>query len=179
MRSGIAVTLSVACAIAAACAPRVDGPVEKQRLADAQDAALLTAQLLALPGVVRAEVVLRRAVADPLAPVMPLAASPPPASPTVPHAAATTVSLVVIIDDRANRANTVRTAQALASAMVPGSEPTIVVEVGAIRPRLAQVGPFTVEQRSKPALQATLVIVLALVAALAGWLAYRQRPRHA
>lgn len=159
------VAIAILGALAVACAPRVDGPIEKQRLADAADAERLTAQLVALPGVVRAEVALHRAVVDPLA----VARPPTPSS----------LSLVVIVDDRADRAALAGTARRLASAIAPGIEPTVVVEVGAIRPQLAKVGPFTVEARSKPALQATLVVVLATIAALAASLAYRQRPRAA
>ena len=49
-----------------ACAPVVDGPVEKQLATDRSDGDRLAAQLSALPGVVRSEVMLRRPVRDPL-----------------------------------------------------------------------------------------------------------------
>jgi type III secretory pathway lipoprotein EscJ len=143
-----------------ACAPVVDGPAERQRAADRDDAARLTAQLSALPGVVRAEVMLRRSIADPLAP------SPPtPAS----------ASLVIIVDDRADRPATTAAARALTRAAAPEVDPTILVEVGATRPSLAKVGPFTVEAGSRTPLKAALAIALVLILALAGWIAYREK----
>jgi len=142
------------------CAPAVDGPVERQRAADRLDGAQLTAQLAALPGVVRAEVALHRPAVDPLA--------------TTPAARAS-ASLVLVVDDRADRAALTAHARTLARATAPGVEPAIIVEVGAIRPTLARVGPFTVEARSQAALKATLAVALALIAGLAGWLAYAQR----
>jgi type III secretory pathway lipoprotein EscJ len=150
--------------LVAACAPIVDGPSERQRTADHADAERLTAQLSALPGVVRAEVMLRRAARDPLA--------------TAPAAPAS-VSLVVIVDDQADRGATRATARSLARAVAPELEPTIVVEVGAIRPTLAKVGPFTVEQTSRGPLRAVLGIALVLIIALAGWIAWRERRRLA
>jgi len=149
-------------AVVAACAPTVDGPAERQRSADRSDADRLAAQLSALPGVVRAEVMLRRAASDPLA-------TTPPAPPAV--------SLVVIVDDQADRAMTSEAARRLARAVAPALEPTLVVEVGAIRPTLATVGPFTVEATSRGPLRAVLGSVLAVIAGLAGWIAYRERRR--
>src|SRR5688572_3804208 len=98
-----------------ACAPTIDGPVEKQRAADTLDAARLTSQLSALPGVERAEVMLRRAVRDPLS-----TAAPAPSS----------ISIVIVVDDKADRARIDASARALAKALV-AVEPTIVVDVGA------------------------------------------------
>jgi type III secretory pathway lipoprotein EscJ len=147
----------------AACAPTVDGPAEHQRVVDLADGQRLTAQLSALPGVVRAEVMLRRAVRDPLATI--------PASPAG-------ASLVVIVDDKADRAATTDAAKRLAKSIAPDVEPTIVVEVGAIRPTLSKVGPFTVEEASKGPLRAVLGIALALIALLAGYVAWRERQRR-
>lgn len=149
--------------LALGCAPVVDGPAERQRATDRADAARLTAQLAALPGVVRAEVLIRRAVADPLATTAP---SPPAAS------------CVVIVDDRADRAAITAATRALARAAAPELAPAIVVEVGARRPELAKVGPFTVEARSRGALRGVLAGLLALVVALAGWIAWRERHRR-
>jgi hypothetical protein len=146
--------------VLAACAPAVDGPAERQRAGDRADAIRLSAQLDALPGVVRSEIVVRRPVADPL---------------TTAAAAAPTASLVIIIDDRADKAAIGKTARALFHAIEPGLEPTIVVEVGAVRPTLAKVGPFTVEARSKGPLRAVLAGALGIIAVLAGWLAFRYR----
>jgi type III secretory pathway lipoprotein EscJ len=146
----------------AACAPVVDGPAERARTADRADEQRLATQLTALPGVVRAETMIRRPARDPLADTPSVAPS---------------ASIVVIIDDRADRQTTLASARQLAAVAVPGVEPAIVVEVGAVRPVLAKVGPFTVEERSKTPLKAALAGVLALIAALAGWIALRLRPR--
>jgi hypothetical protein len=141
-------------ALLVACAPVVDGPAERQRAADTSDAARVTAQLAALPGVVRAEVLLRRPAADPFAKPAPAAAS-----------------LVIVVDDQTDRAAITAAARALARAAAPEIEPVIVVEQGAVRPALAKVGPFTVEAGSKTPLKAALGIALALIVALAAWLA--------
>lgn len=147
--------------MAVACAPVVDGPVEKQRISDRNDGDRLAAQLAALPGVVRTEVMLRRPVRDPLG-------VDPPASGAA--------SIVVIVDDQADRAATLETTKRLAAAAAPDIDPAIVVEVGAVRPVMAKIGPFTVEAKSKGPLKAALVVVLALLAAVAGWIAWRARP---
>ncbi|MEJ7600900.1 MAG: hypothetical protein WKG01_23545 [Kofleriaceae bacterium] len=152
--------IALGLAVLVACAPVVDGPAERQRALDRADATRLASQLEALPGVVRAEVVLRRPAADPLA-----LAPPAPAG----------ASLVIVIDDRADRAAIGTTARALVDTFAPELEPTIVVEVGAIRPTLAKVGPFTVEARSRGPLRAVLAGAFVTIALLAGWIAWRQR----
>lgn len=146
--------------LAAACAPAVDGPAERQRAADELDTRRLSAQLAALPGVVRAEVLLRRPAADPLAP----AARARPAA-----------SVVVIVDDRADREATRGATRALVRAAAPDVEPTIVVEVGAVRPELAKVGPITVEAGSRGLLRGTLAVAFVVILALAGWIVLRER----
>lgn len=143
----------------AACAPRIDGPTAQQRAHDARDGERLTAQLAALPGVVKAEVLLRRPARDPLSTDAPA----PPA-----------LSLVVIVDDRADRAAIRDHAKRLAGALAPDVTPAIVVEVGAIRPQLATVGPFVVEAKSRGPLRAVLGIALALLAAFAGAVAWHE-----
>lgn len=145
-----------------ACAPVVDGPADRQRGLDRGDGDRLAAQLAALPGVVTSEVVIRRPVRDPLD----VAVAPPP-----------TASLVVIVDDAADRAAIARAARQLATTAAPGSEPVVIVEVGAVRPVLATLGPFTVEARSKRPLQVALAIAFAAIALLAGGIAWRTRPR--
>lgn len=151
---------AVLAALLTACAPAVDGPAEKQAATDHADEMRLTAQLVALPGVGGAEVVLRRAGRDPLA-----VAPPRPG----------TASLVLVVDDRADRTRLRTTARALSQALAPELEPVIVVEVGVKRAELATVGPFTVEASSKPALKAVLALALAVIAALAAWIAWTQR----
>ncbi len=154
----------VALALAlAACAPVVDGPAERRRALDREDGARIAAQLAALPGVVRAEAVVRRAVRDPLAP-----------APAGPDAA----SIVIVVDDRADRAAIAGAARTLARAIAPAAEPAIVVEVGAIRPRLAKVGPFTVEAASRAPLQGVLAAALALIAGLGAWIGWTARRRR-
>ena len=147
-------------AVLAACAPAVDGPVERQAAVDRADSARRTTQLVAQPGVVRAEVILHRPAGDPLS----LAAPAAPAS-----------SIVLIVDDRADRARIETTTRSLTRALAPAVDPTIVVEVGATRADLAKVGPFTVEASSKGVLKGTLAIALAVIAALAGWIAWTYR----
>src|SRR5262249_31401305 len=146
-----------------ACAPVVDGPAERQRALDREDGARLAAQLAALPGVIRAEAVVRRAVRDPLARGA---------------AGADAASIAIAVDDRADRAAIAGAARTLPRALVPGAEPAIVVEVGGPRPHLAQVGPFTVEAASQAPLRAVLAAGLALLAALAAWIGWTGRRRR-
>lgn len=150
----------VVIAVIVGCAPAVDGPVERAHARDRVDEARLATQLSALPGVVRAEVMLRRAVRDPLG----AANFPPP-----------TATVVAIVDDRADRAEIRATARVLARAVAPEVEPVIVVEIGAIRPSLATLGPFTIEAGSRGPLRAALAIGLAMIVGLAGWIAVRER----
>jgi type III secretory pathway lipoprotein EscJ len=147
--------------VIAACAPAIDGPLEQQRSRDAADAAALAAQLGQLPGAVRAEVTLHRPVHDPLGASQPASAA-----------------VVVVVDDRANRAAIDRSARTLLHGTAPEiADPQIAIELGATRPQLASVGPITVESRSKPRLVALLALAFALIAGLAGWIAWRERPR--
>ena len=147
-------------ALLVACAPTVEGPVERQRTTDLADAAQLSNQLAALPGVTHVEVIVRRPARDPLS-------TAAPAGPTA--------SIVLVVDDRADRPKLEASTRVLARSLVPGVEPAVVIEVGAHRAELAKVGPFSVESSSKPALKATLAIVLAIIAALAGWIAWIYR----
>ncbi len=144
----------------AACAPQLDGPIEHQRALDRDDAARLAAQLAELPGAVRADVTLHRPVTDPLT------------RQTAPAGGA----IGIVVDDRADRAAITDAARRLARATAPEiPDPAIAVEVGATRPELARVGPFTVEAGSKHGLVAALAAALAVIALLAGWIAYRER----
>lgn len=156
----ITLVTTIATASLAACAPAIDGPVERQRATDREDGDRLAAQLAQLPGAVRAEVTLRRATRDPLGVTAPTAA---------------TAAVLVIVDDRADRAAITRSATTLAHATAPEiPAPAILVEVGAHRPTLARVGPFSVEAGSRGPLRALLATTLALIAALAGWIAVRE-----
>ncbi len=142
------------------CAPAIDGPAERQRTIDREDADRLAAQLGQLPGAVRAEVTLHRAVRDPLT------------RETSPASAAA----IVVVDDKADRDAVVAAARRLVHGAAPDiAEPDVAIEVGAVRPVLAAVGPFTVAARDKPRLVGTLAAVLAVIAALAAWIAWRER----
>ena len=153
--------LVIACA---ACAPQIDGPVERQRAIDREDGDRLAAQLAQLPGALRAEVTLRRPIFDPLTEMA------TPAS----------AAILVVIDDRADPRAISRSAIALARGTAPEvAEPAIVVEVGAVRPELSSVGPFAVDVRSKPRLVAALAIALAAISLLAAYIAWRERWRLA
>jgi hypothetical protein len=163
-RAAAIVAACAACVASGACAPAVDGPAEHQRALDREDSDRLAAQLAALPGVVRAEVVLRRPVREPLA---------PPAT----TAATAAASIVAIIDDRADADAISAAARSLSRALAPDATPTIVVEVGALRPELAKVGPFTVSATSRTPLRALLAAAFALIAALAAALAYTAHRR--
>jgi len=143
-----------------ACAPAIDGPLEQQRARDTADAALLAAQLGQLPGAVRAEVTLHRPLRDPLGSSQPGSAA-----------------VLVVVDDHADRQGVARSARALVHGTAPElADPVVTVELGALRPALARVGPFTVEAASKPRLVAALAVALAAIAALAAWIAWLVYP---
>ena len=145
-----------------ACAPSIDGPLERQRALDRDDAARLAAQLAQLPGAVRAEVTLHRPTVDPLT------ETATPAS----------AAVLVVVDDKADRTAITRSSIALVRGTAPEiAEPAIVVEIGAVRPELVAVGPFSVTPRSRPILVATFATTFVLIALLAGWLAWRERWR--
>lgn len=145
-----------------ACAPSIDGPVERQRTIDREDSQRLAAQLAQLPGAVRADVTLHRPIVDPLTEVA------TPAS----------AAILIVVDDKADRAAIERSARALARGTAPEiSEPAIAIELGAVRPALATVGPFSVEARSKRRVVFAFAITLALVVMLAGYIAWRERWR--
>lgn len=146
----------------AACAPQIDGPVEHQRAVDREDGARLAAQLAELPGAVRADVTLHRPVTDPLTQIR----SPGSAA------------ITLVVDDRADRAALATSARELLHATAPEiPSPSIAVELGAVRPKLAHLGPFTVEAHTKHRLQALLALLFSALALSAGWIAYRERPR--
>jgi type III secretory pathway lipoprotein EscJ len=153
------VLLATLAALAAACAPQVGGPIEDQRARDREDSAQLAIQLAHLPGAVRADVTLHRPITDPLGASQPAGAA-----------------IVIVVDDHADRTAITDTARRLVAAVAPEiAAPAIAVEIGAIRPELARVGPFSVEAHTRGRLVATLAISLALIAALAAWIAVRER----
>ena len=107
-----------------ACAPHVDGPVDRARAIDRADGDRLAAELRELPGAVGAAVALHRPVHDPFSGAI-----------DAPSAA-----VLVTIDDRADRAAVTTTATRLVHAIAPEiTAPTVVVEIGAHRPVLASV----------------------------------------
>lgn len=161
MRTSVGIVVALALA---ACAPTVDGPLEHQRAIDREDGDRLAAQLAALPGAVTAHVTVHRAAHDPLGVTAPSVAS---------------ASVLIIIDDRADRVAITADAATLVHATLPElAAPAILVEVGARRPALAKVGPFSVEQASRGPLRAALAAALAMIAALAAWIAWRERYRR-
>jgi hypothetical protein len=154
------VRFALVCLIA--CAPAIDGPVEHQRDRDRLDGARIEAELALLPGAAAARVVVHRAARDPLAVAE---------APGVPTAA-----VLLVVDDAADRALLSATARVLVRAAVPEvAEPAIATVVAAPRTALASVGPFTVAASSRGPLRAVLAVALALIAALAGWIAWRAR----
>jgi type III secretory pathway lipoprotein EscJ len=156
------VRLALVLVACVACAPQIDGPIERQRAIDRDDGDRLAAQLAQLPGAVRAEVMLRRPVTDPLS------ATSTPAS----------AAILVVVDDQADRHAVQKSAIALVRGTAPEiAEPAIVVELGAVRPALTTVGPFTVEVASKPRIVAVFAIALSLIVGLAALLAWRERWR--
>jgi len=145
-----------------ACAPPIDGPIERQRAIDRDDSTRLATQLAQLPGAVRAEVTLHRPTIDPLT------ETATPAS----------AAVLVVVDDKADREAIRRSSIALVRGSAPEiTAPSIVVELGAIRPELVEVGPFSVTPRSRPLLVGTLATTLAFIVLLAAWLAWRERWR--
>jgi type III secretory pathway lipoprotein EscJ len=156
----VALLIALACA---ACAPTVDGPVERQRTADRDDSTALSAQLAKLPGAVSATATLHRSARDPLGVGAPSTAS---------------AAVLVVVDDATDRAATTTAATTLVKAAAPEvSAPAIVVLIGAHRAELAKVGPFVVDKGSAGALKAALAIALVVIAGLAGWIAQRERRR--
>lgn len=155
----------LALAIAAGCAPQVDGPVEHQRAIDRDDGDRLGAQLAQLPGVVAASVVLHRAIRDPL--------STRPAGPA-------TLTAVIRVDDRTDREAIRGAAGRLARATLPelgADAASIEVHATVHRPTVTQVGPFSVEDTSRSALKATLAVGCLVIAGLAAAIARLTR-RH-
>ncbi len=145
-----------------ACAPPVDGPIDRQRAIDRDDGDRLAAQLAQLPGVVRAEVVLHHARRDPLAMTAPVPA---------------TVAAVISVDDRADHAAIRGAATRLTRAAVPelpaSAAPTVEIHTTVHRPVVARVGPFLVEESSRAPLKTTLALGCLAIAGLAGAIAWR------
>ncbi len=143
------------CGAAISCAPSVDGVAERQRAVDTDDGAHLAAALGALPGVVSAQATVRRVIDDPL-------------RPHAGAAGAATAAVLIVIDDHADRAQTLATARQLARGVAPDvTDPQLVVALSDPRPALAHVGPFEVVASSRRPLILTLAVALAAIAGLA------------
>lgn len=135
----------------------VPSPHARHDAEDVADARRLEQQLAALPSVSRASVVVHRPFVDPLEPqrdVQPARAS-------------------VLLVSTADLESTVKQ---LATAALPDVPVSIVIVPPSPPPvKTATVGPFVVAEGSRRALQATLAIALALIAGLAGYVAWSQR----
>jgi hypothetical protein len=157
---------AIAAVIAAGCAPPIDGPMDRQRAIDRDDGDRLAAQLLQLPGVVSANVVLHHAIRDPLA------VTPP---------AAATLSAVIATDDAAEPDVIRAAATRLAHAAIPElpAAASLPIEIHAVvhRPALTRVGPFWVEQSSRTPLKTTLALGCLVIVGLATSLAVSSRAR--
>ena len=155
---------AIAAMIATGCAPPIDGPLEQQRAIDREDGDRLAAQLLQLPGVVTATVVLHHARRDPLA---------------VNSTAAATFGAVIATDDQAApdaiRAATLRLARAAVPELDGTTAPPIEINAAVHRPTLAKVGPFWVSASSQAPLRAVLALGCLAIAGLAGTLAVSAR----
>jgi hypothetical protein len=150
----------IAVAFLVACAPTVDGPAERARVADREDGARLTQALHDLPGVVAIHPELHHAIRDPF---------------TNSETRANALVLV-LVDDQADKTSIRNTTARLVHAAMPEvTSPEILIEVGEHRMTMARVGPFTVDARTKARLVGVLVTALATIAALAGYLAWRTR----
>jgi hypothetical protein len=152
----------------AACAPEIPSPADHQRAVDRADADRLAGAVATLPGVTAARVELARDLADPLAPL-------PAAGARV--AAPPRAAVVVVADPRTDADAVAAASRALAvAAGVPA--PRVAVAV-ARAPRataeLVRVGPFEVAAGSAAALRATLLALLAIIAAAAAQVALRHR----
>lgn len=149
--------LAIAVAISTGCAPTVDGPLERQRAVDREDGARLAALLAQLPGVATADVVLHRAMRDPLS------LSPP---------TAVAFHAVITLDAPARRDAICAATERLARAALPDlAAPAIEVHDAPARDAVVRVGPFRVEASSRAPLRAVLAAACLAIAALAGALA--------
>ena len=157
----------IACGLAACADPDsiIATPHELHDRVDARDAAAIAHSLGTLPGIVAVDATVRRPFADPLASVA-IAGTP-------------TAAIALTIDTRISSTVAAEDATRIATAIVPSLLPVnihVVIAAAAPLPRLAHVGPFTVEESSRTPLMATLAAALLLLLALAGWIAFRERP---
>jgi hypothetical protein len=160
----MSLAIATAMAISAGCAPAIDDPALRQRAIDRDDGDRLAAQLVQLPGVVAANVVLHHARRDPLSVAPPVAAM---------------FSAVITVDDQADagaiRGATARLAHSALPELAQVTELPIEINAKVHRPVLAKVGPFWVEQASRAPLRAVLALGCLVIAGLAGALALRAR----
>jgi hypothetical protein len=143
-----------------ACAPAIDTAAERASAIDAGDAEHAAAVIRTAPYVIDARVALHRAFRDPLTGASSRGAA----------------MVVVIVDARAQSAAIDAVARSAIRALMPDVTPQVVVTAAGQRDELARVGPFTVAASSKLPLTVVLVLLLAAVAALAGYVAWRDRP---
>ncbi|HVK85761.1 MAG TPA: hypothetical protein VM513_16695 [Kofleriaceae bacterium] len=135
----------------------------------------MTRQLAHVPGAITASVTITRPVDDPLAAPLPRRATQ--SGSLAPRTA--TAAALIIVDDHADRDAISAAAATLLRAVAPEvTAPNVVTMIGAHRPELAKVGPFTVEAGSKGTLKAALALALAAIAGLAAWIAVRERQRR-
>lgn len=157
-------SFAIAAMIATGCAPPIDGPLEQQRAIDREDGDRLAAQLVQLPGVVTATVMLHHARRDPLA---------------VNSTAAATFGAVIATDDQAApdaiRAATIRLAHAVVPELDGAAALPIEINAAVHRATLAKVGPFRVSASSQAPLRAVLALGCVAIAGLAGALAVSAR----
>jgi hypothetical protein len=145
-----------------ACTAHVDGPADEHAARDRTAGAELAAHLTALPGVARASALVHTPWSDPLA------AAPPPDR--IGHPSA---SIALAAAPGADTVAIERDARALAAAALRADPRDVAIAVEAPPPAaaLAHVGPFEVAASDRTALAVTLVVALAAIAGLAGWLA--------
>lgn len=156
--------LIVAATAACRSEPLLESPAAAARREDRALARELERQLLALPDVVSAGVLVDRGFVDPLAPAAP--APRPRAS----------VALTVEHDDASATAH----ARRLVASAVAIPDAEVVVAVGRRAPgaQLAQVGPFQVSPQTRWPLALTLAALLLVMGGAAAMTAWRAYPRR-
>jgi hypothetical protein len=148
-----------------ACTVHVDGPSDEHAARDRTAGVELAAHLGALPGIAHASAIVRTPYDDPLRPPAPAA---PPAK--------TTASIAIALAPGADAVRIEGDARALAAAALHADPADVTIHAASPpdAPALAHVGPFEVVARDRTALTLTLIAALAIIAALAAWIASLQ-----